>query len=917
MKRVPVLHRRDFSGRNHCGRGRRGLVLALMLALLAMRAVGQGLLSGQVTDSLQAPLPGVSVYLTASGGGAGLVYCTSDAQGRFKLAGPASLPDTTRLELRLLGFRPLSRVVIGASRRAQEIRAVLREAPTRLNEVVVHAQRPGIRYNDTTTYEAKQFLNGRQRTLEDLLQNVPGFAVSAEGTISYKGKAIAGVFVEGENLTGGDYQRITRNLDISLVDKIQPVERFVENKLLGGLVRSETTVLNITIPADKKKPLFGSITGELALPRYRNASANVFSYHKRSKFYLLATHNNVGLTQDPLGAALTNPAGASLRTIVWPVNTLLGADPLTASDFRATLSTLNNETTGGFIHVFKPASGNWKLLTDLSLYSNQLRQNRVATTRYLLTDTTFLALAEADQARRATSSVRLRNNFFTPLGEKANLTYENRLSLLWVDNTDALNLTTATEQATLTETIGQALREQPIAFGQNLLLTNRLSETAALQTQVLHTYDDVPQALQVHSNMPARQAAYLGRPLAEGALRQNMRTTQQALSTETEYFKTGQMLNFSAMLGAEFSGSTLTSGLRDAAMVERGAAASPNNLDVSRRRWQGRFRFDKTIGHLTVGGALGGAILQIIAQDETGLVSRRSLYPTGQVGLGLKLGEYTAMRLHYGFDQVFSGPEKLVRQPVLVDYRSFAQGIPTVLVQPEHRVDFRLNYLNSVSLTEIQGFASLGWQGATFGQSLQLDALLSRSTLFIAPAARTGSVQFSIAHLLDKLSTRIQVESSGNYAQSYNQVNGTGQRTNQLWALRNRLAFGTAFAGPINLYGGVTFVSTVLATQANDSDLASFRNNRLQLDWQLIIKHKHLTADLRADQLFINRASYLFLGSTATYMPAKGPLTFYLTVKNLLDTRTFAQITITNISTSSSSFELLPRIIMPGASLRF
>ena len=81
-----------------------------------------------------------------------------------------------------------------------------------------------------------------------------------------------------------------------------------------------------------------------------------------------------------------------------------------------------------------------------------------------------------------------------------------------------------------------------------------------------------------------------------------------------------------------------------------------------------------------------------------------------------------------------------------------------MLVQPEHRVSLLFNYLNSVSLTEIKGFAAVGWQGATFGQSLQLDTLLSRSALFVAPAARTGSVQLSVAHLPDKLSTRIQAE---------------------------------------------------------------------------------------------------------------------------------------------------------------
>ena len=96
-----------------------------------------------------------------------------------------------------------------------------------------------------------------------------------------------------------------------------------------------------------------------------------------------------------------------------------------------------------------------------------------------------------------------------------------------------------------------------------------------------------------------------------------------------------------------------------------------------------------------------------------------------------------------------------------------------------------------------------------------------------------------------------------------------------------------------------------------------FRNSCLKIDWQLVIEHKHFAADLRVDQLFINWANYLFLSSTATYTPAKGPITFYVTVKNLLNTRTFAWVTIPDIANNSSSFELLPRLIMPGAAHRF
>ena len=89
------------------------------------------------------------------------------------------------------------------------------------------------------------------------------------------------------------------------------------------------------------------------------------------------------------------------------------------------------------------------------------------------------------------------------------------------------------------------------------------------------------------------------------------------------------------------------------------------------------------------------------------------------------------------------------------------------------------------------------------------------------------------------------------------------------------------------------------------------------MDWQLVIEHKHFAADLRVDRLFINWANCLFLSSTATYMPAIGPIIFYVTVKNLLNTRTFAQVTTTDIATNSSSSELLPRLIMPGGAHSF
>ena len=899
-----------------------GWLLTLLLGglLLAARpAVAQQpvpvLVEGQIADSLRTPLPGVSVYLTTPRGRAGLVYGAADAAGRFALTWPANAPDTLLLQLRLIGFRPLTRAVVRTGRPLPDLNLVMQTATTTLNEVVVRARR-GIRYNDTTTYDAAQFRDGTQRTLEEVLKSVPGFVVAPDGGISYKGKSIAGVFLEGENLTGANYQRLTRNLDATLVDKIQPVERFVENKLLGGLVRSETTVLNITIPADRKKPVFGSVNAAAALPGYRDATANVFSMSKQRKLFFIGTHNNIGERKDPVAESLASPAATSLRTEVQPVRALLTAPPLGSSDFRPDLSRLNNETTGGLVHVFKPDSSRWKLLSDISLYHDAQRQTRRADTRYLLGDGAFLALGEIDRARQTTNAARLRNNLFVTLGERANLTYENRLSVLGLDFQDALHLNTETAQTNRAESIAQTLRQRPVQLGQNLLVTNRLSETAALQTQLTHTYDYLPQHFELTSDAPERRQAYLGRPLA-GPLRQTANTRQHALSAETEYFQTGRWLNYSAVLGSEFSSTRLHTTLAPILAADaESPAARGNDLRVGRGLLYGHFRFDKTLGRLNLSGSVGAAGLELHVADSVAR-RRRFIYPTGRLAALYVLSDIAKLQMHYDFGQRFSAPADLLRAPVLADFRTLMRGTNAVLAQPEQQLGLNLTYQNPVTTTEARAGVLLSRQSAAFGQQAEFDEMLTRTSLFVGPATRRASAQAMVAQLIYPWSLRLQIESSVNYAESFNRLNQISLRRNQLQLWRHRLQLGTAFDFPVNLFAGATLVTSALTAEADNAPTVTGHNRRFQSDGQVVVRHKLLTATLRADHLLINQTNYVFLGSEASYAPTKGRFTYYLTLKNLLNTPTFAQLTLTDLVTASTSYELLPRLIMPGLSCRF
>ncbi len=893
--------------------------LLLLAALLASRpGRAQRVCLGQLTDSLRAPLPGASVYLTARGSAAGLAYTTTDATGHFQLPLPANAPDTLLVQARLLGFRPLVQPWLPARQPRLELNLTLRPAPATLREVVVQGQRPTIRYNDTTTFEARQYTNGTQRNLEDVLKNVPGFAVSPEGQITYKGTAIAGIYLDGDNLTGANYQRLARSLDASLVGKIQPIERFVENKLLGGLVRSETTVLNITLPDDRKKPLFGSLDAEGSLGGYRDVLANVFSYRKRSKFYFIGTHNNVGLTKDPVAESLTTPASTALRQEVVATRPLLVAPTLAATDFKPELSTLNNETAGGLITVLSPESKRWKLLSDLSLYHNRLRQTRRSETRYLVDerDSTFSRFSEADFARQATTSLRLRNNFFATLTPTANFVYEHRLRLARSDFQDSLHLTTQARQRVFAEAIRQQLGSQAVQFGQNAVFTRRLSATAALQTQALHTYDYLPTQFDLGFDSPARQAVYLPPPHT-GRVRQQATATQQALNVETEYFQTKSAVKYALVLGGRLATTHLATRLRPllASGAEGGPEAGLNQLALRQAHLYATLKFDCTVGHFNLSGAAGVVGLRLAVQDSA-VLRRQLVVPSGRLVVQYAVSARSFLQLSYAFEQELPSAADLLPSAILVDYRSFYQGTPALLTQPTQRAALTFGHQNLASLTEVRASVQLSRRGVSYGQQLRLTEYVSRTTLFIAPATYHAAAQLMAAKLLAGLSLRLQLESTGNFLESYTKLQGDSLRLNRLLFMRHRLQAGTAFAGPLNFFGGSTLVSNFLRSTGGGQALAS-ANSRLMADLQAVYRRKQLTASLRADWLLVNRVGYYFLSGQATLAPPASRFTYSLVLRSLLDTQTFSQVVYTSLTASSTSFELLPRLIMPGLNYRF
>ena len=79
------------------------------------------------------------------------------------------------------------------------------------------------RRGDTLVFAADRFKRADAIKLEELLKHVPGFRVDENGRISFNGKEIKKLLLDGEDLTAENYQLLSRNLRSLMIDSIQVV----------------------------------------------------------------------------------------------------------------------------------------------------------------------------------------------------------------------------------------------------------------------------------------------------------------------------------------------------------------------------------------------------------------------------------------------------------------------------------------------------------------------------------------------------------------------------------------------------------------------------------------------------------------------------------------------------------------------
>lgn len=202
-------------------------------------------LNGIVLDENQQPLPNINLLVYPAHQNNLVAFGVSDRQGTFSI-GLNAPTDSLRIEATSLHYRTHSKLI---DYRSQDIEFHLVPEVKTLEEFTVRA-RPIVQRGDTISYMVSSFAREQDRTLSDVLNQMPGIEIEPGGRILYQGAPIQHFYVEGLDLMGGRYAMVSKNMPHRSVATVQVLENHQPLEILRDRVPSMRTSINISLKRD-------------------------------------------------------------------------------------------------------------------------------------------------------------------------------------------------------------------------------------------------------------------------------------------------------------------------------------------------------------------------------------------------------------------------------------------------------------------------------------------------------------------------------------------------------------------------------------------------------------------------------------------------------------------------------------------
>ncbi|MEJ5993686.1 hypothetical protein WG904_04570 [Pedobacter sp. Du54] len=865
--------------------------MALVILIFSKNLSAQTTLriDGEVLVEGKQPIVDANLILKSKTGVI-ISFRRSDKNGSFVFEINVNVKDFV-IEASHLGFQKESQLVsFSEGIEAISLVIVLKATITSLPEInIAHKPTPISIKNDTTTYKVSSFLRGDEEVVEDVLKKLPGIEVSESGKITYKGKSISKVLIEGDDLFSKNYQNGTKNIKSAVLDKVQAIENYVENGKLVGLKRTNETVLNLKIKEDAKNKPNLSVSLAYGPTKTYQVDNNLIGVGKSFKYFVFNTVNNGGANPTPYDYFNFNNTSEESLELSLPQTKIIGIDyalPILEAK-RGNINQTYFSNGNAFIRLNKGLN----LTANYSLYADKITVIKSSLTE-------FGKLAEGvsfNEHKVITKKPIIGSALFIvqkDISKKSNVGYISSFSTGRINSSEELIANYGAFVSSLTD--------KNTSIQQKLAYTNRLSPNSALKIATSYFFIRQPQIYLLSPTLN----------VADDTLnKQSIDLYSNLLSFDSEYFFKNRLFQHSFVAQFDKKGEDFTSYSFESKLYKN---------SLNKEDYHANLGYSNTLPLKNI--QLSSSLIYKFKKsatlgEEISPLNYTINLLSPSINVQYKLRKYDKFSLSGSYDSFLPELTDMYQNYILVDNKSISKGIYQKSVIGKYSLVS--SFIHADLFNQFIYFLNFIYfkNSKSYGNSLKINPQYIINNRAIFPGVGNYILAGGVSKYLPFLNSTLKYNHSLSGYEFFGQVNSLAIKSYSIFNSSQLVDIKSGFDGWFDFEAGLKYNTIKFR-------LTHTKNQHAQLYSNLILKPANkLFFSLSSEMYFnnlnsINEQCYYFLDVNARYKFNK-KATLKVVGENITDNRTFKTKIINQFSISTDRYSVLPATLLFEFSYRF
>jgi len=884
--------------------------LLLILLFIQFFSYAQTKVNGFITDGNNSPLYLVSVILKDSINNSFLSYTYSNDKGSYILK--TEKFGTFNLTFSSLGFKNKTvQIIIDGEQKEIIIDVTLEEKPYELDEVIIQSEKTISIKKDTVEVKVSRFLTSNDVTVEDLLKKIPGVTVSREGTIKIGNREIEKLMIDGDDFFDKGYKILSKNMPPDQLDKIQILQKYSNNKLLKGIEVSENVALNLVLKDDAKRQWFGnfSIGYDITFNNRYSIKSYLMNFGKKNKYIFLSNFNNIGYdaTGDinhlirPFRSG--EPASIGDNQSAYSILNLSAYTP----NFKASRTNFNNAELASLNAIFTLSEKiKLKTIGFFNWDENDFFSSSINT--YTTSGTDFTN----------TEDFVLRNKKFIGFG-KIDFNYDiSKTKTLEIttkynnqDNKSNSNLvfngTSALENLTSNNTL----------FDQKITFTNKFKDHKVFLLTGRYINEKTPQ--NYTNNQFFYEDLFPNYSVANNIIQLSENQMQFAGFNAhlLDRKKNGNLLEL--QFGNEYRQDKLNttfSLFEDTSIIEipygyqNNTKYQSNNLYL-KTKYRIKMNEIAITGKLDFHQLINNLVFDGFSENQN------PFFINPRIGFDWEINNKNKITSSYSYNTKNAKIIDVYNGYILQNFNSFSKGTGSFNQLDASTVTFNYQLGNWSDVFFANTSIIYNKNFDFFSTNSIVTQNYTQSEKIIIKDRESLTVFTDINNYFKIISSNFKIAASYIKSNYKNVVNNSELREIKSVNYSYGFELRSGFQGVFNYHFGSKWSISEIQSTINNS----YTNNESFIDLSFDINDK-FDFQVQTERYFFGNIDtensvYYFADIEARYKLKKNKLTFSLSGKNLFNTDTFTTFSISDISTSTTEYRLLPRYVLLKMEYRF